>query len=511
MEKLLAKISIDLQSPAVYEVIKAQQNDVDTRIVEVTITNNGDIYSLNGIDVIKFEGHRGDFSSFIEPCSFVSNIVTIKLNENLLAQSGLCEGRVVMYDTSNSEILSTPSIKISVQKDPCLDKENVSEDSINIVDQLILELENEIKDFTDHISDTDIHFTNEEKEEIHHELNDLQLKVENIETDVDKLKEDATPDNIVLYANDGEVVDIPEINNGGAPISITVDSELSETSKNPVQNKVVTQKLNEVFQSVSDGKSLIASAITDMGVKTDADATFEEMAQNIGKIAGGGATLNDVLILKLWSDGKLSIVSKIELSVDIDLTKIDSSVPCTSISYIDKNRFDLYGDFTNVTSIIINTLSGFFYDENISSTNNIDINSNPLEFITADEKICSIQGRDFFKTHDGLAIGGYIYSEWHSEEYHHGLNATAPILISETEEGCSYYYSQGISTAISSIVYDKDGKTYYISGNQFIQSGNITSSSGRGLKINEIQEIRDAVNNGREFIFAILDYYYGYI
>lgn len=290
-----------------------------------------------------------------------------------------------------------------------------------------------------------------------------------------------------------------------------VDDQLSTTSTNPVQNKVITAKLNEVFQSVSNGKGLIASAITDMGVDTDAEATFEVMAENIKAIeSGGGATLNDVLILKLWSDYKLTLVSKIELSVDIDLTKINSSVPCTSISYTNKNRFELYGDFTNVTSIIINTLSGFFYDETISSTNNIDFDSNPLEFMTAGEKICSILGRDFFKTYDGLAIGGYIYSEWYSE-YHHMLNATAPILISETEEGCAYHYGQGTTTAISSFVYDKDGKTYYVGGNGAIQAGDITSSSGRGLKINDIQEIRDAVNNGRDFLFAILDYYYGCI
>lgn len=69
--------------------------------------------------------------------------------------------------------------------------------------------------------------------------------------------------------------------------SVEVDSELSTTSENPVQNKVVTQKLNEVFQSVSNGKSLIASAITDKGIVTLNDATFEEMALNIARIPRG--------------------------------------------------------------------------------------------------------------------------------------------------------------------------------------------------------------------------------
>lgn len=75
-------------------------------------------------------------------------------------------------------------------------------------------------------------------------------------------------------------------------LNVEVDSELSTTSTNPVQNKVITQKLNEVFQSVSSGKSLIASAITDKGVITRSDATFETMADNISQIVQGDVTIN---------------------------------------------------------------------------------------------------------------------------------------------------------------------------------------------------------------------------
>lgn len=37
-------------------------------------------------------------------------------------------------------------------------------------------------------------------------------------------------------------------------------------------------------KSVSDGKSAIASAITEMGVSTESDATFTTMANNIGSL-----------------------------------------------------------------------------------------------------------------------------------------------------------------------------------------------------------------------------------
>lgn len=57
----------------------------------------------------------------------------------------------------------------------------------------------------------------------------------------------------------------------------------------------------ELFQSVSDGKSAVAAAITDKGVTTAADATFQQMAANIGQIQTGTdtsdatATAGDIL------------------------------------------------------------------------------------------------------------------------------------------------------------------------------------------------------------------------
>lgn len=45
--------------------------------------------------------------------------------------------------------------------------------------------------------------------------------------------------------------------------------------------------IKEVFQSVSEGKSILASAITDKGVPTDASETFQGMAENILAIVSG--------------------------------------------------------------------------------------------------------------------------------------------------------------------------------------------------------------------------------
>jgi hypothetical protein len=65
--------------------------------------------------------------------------------------------------------------------------------------------------------------------------------------------------------------------------------------------------IKEVFQSVGDGKSLIASAITGKGVNTDAMAAFSEMAENIWKIKAEGAVVGngvDLSMLLLKYDSK---------------------------------------------------------------------------------------------------------------------------------------------------------------------------------------------------------------
>ena len=58
----------------------------------------------------------------------------------------------------------------------------------------------------------------------------------------------------------------------------------------------LSDELDECFQSVSDGKSLVASAITDKGINTTADATFETMANNIANIQAVKTTAPKITI-----------------------------------------------------------------------------------------------------------------------------------------------------------------------------------------------------------------------
>lgn len=67
-------------------------------------------------------------------------------------------------------------------------------------------------------------------------------------------------------------------------IPVTVPGLFISTNWEPVN---IVDELKTCFQYVSDGKTLIASAIIDMGVQTEATETFEQMANNIRSIHTG--------------------------------------------------------------------------------------------------------------------------------------------------------------------------------------------------------------------------------
>ena len=70
---------------------------------------------------------------------------------------------------------------------------------------------------------------------------------------------------------------------GQTPTASNVTYNNSQTSS-IITGTNVQQAIDQLFTSVSNGKGLIASAITDKGVSTSANDTFQQMATNIGSI-----------------------------------------------------------------------------------------------------------------------------------------------------------------------------------------------------------------------------------
>lgn len=100
------------------------------------------------------------------------------------------------------------------------------------------------------------------------------------------------PENVVT-AEGGASMTFP-LDLGDGPHTITFEDEeepsLTAEDIEYSETQTVKDAIDGLKSSVSSGKSLIASAITDRGVTTAQDATFAQMAENIGQISGGSDT-----------------------------------------------------------------------------------------------------------------------------------------------------------------------------------------------------------------------------
>ena len=77
------------------------------------------------------------------------------------------------------------------------------------------------------------------------------------------------------------------LNSGDTAGTLQRDTGWKKVCTDETRLTTVETQVSELFQSVSDGKTLVANAITGKGVSTSTTATFATMATNIGKISGG--------------------------------------------------------------------------------------------------------------------------------------------------------------------------------------------------------------------------------
>lgn len=109
-------------------------------------------------------------------------------------------------------------------------------------------------------------------------------------------------------------------------------------------NKVLSAEQGKLlFQSVSNGKQLVASAITDKGVQTDATAEFSVMADNIKSISssGGGISDDDKLKIKRITNYLINAFNNInKCGVYIDADALNSESLIKTDGNIDLNELE---------------------------------------------------------------------------------------------------------------------------------------------------------------------------
>lgn len=284
--------------------------------------------------------------------------------------------------------------------------------------------------------------------------------------------------------------------------------------------KTVETRLNEVFQSVSNGKSLIASAITDKGIATAADATFQVMADNIGKISvSGSAEVNNPLSMIGKYNFKSKIVLADGLSADnIAITKDSTNIQITSVAKIDDTRFKVTGDFSAISAgdvIKVQTNPGFFFDSNLRSISDVSVVLGDTRFKIDNPELAST-----IKLGDCIT-GYYAYSAKQPTDDYWALGMFAKtqgfivvIVVSTISEYAYAVTSNYINTPFgepSSLVYD-DGETYYF--NTGIYGAQATGFDTITNNIVPIYKVDDPkfTNNVQGWTYMakkLLDFYFG--
>ena len=127
----------------------------------------------------------------------------------------------------------------------------------------------------------------------------------------------------------------------------TVGNIINDTGwkKTPSEDRVAELEadVNELFQSVSSGKTLVANAITGKGVSTSTTATFATMATNIGKISGGYKEETKSLIVTSNSNGIEALPFTFSANVIAVKKIVAPSDSCYIVPQTSKDMFTING------------------------------------------------------------------------------------------------------------------------------------------------------------------------
>lgn len=301
------------------------------------------------------------------------------------------------------------------------------------------------------------------------------------------------PDNIVLHAEDGEVVELPT----AAPINlIEVDTELSETSENPVQNKVIATKLNEIAQSTGGGNASEIYSKTEQKIGTWIDGrTLYSCTYHIESLPGanesitfGSRKYHKIISFEGFASHK-------EVDWFFPLPYINASnekIIIDSVTDGDENKCIRITATTDRSDVEAWVTVKYTAVER-------DTDGKPeLEFSTAGEAIVTAYSRTYYKTTNDFAIGGYAkMGDWYG-----------PWLISKVPEGTQYYSSNG-SNYTPPLSFEYEGETwYYSTGHSAYSNVDLSQVTGRALYLNDIEFIADKLVNNDINMKAILDYYF---
>ncbi len=263
-------VIIDLSNESKNKVpqVTFNRNDINTSIIAVKITNNGLDVDLSNktVDIyIKKPDGKKVFNS-MQVVDAEQGILFIELPTQALTAAGTCS--VELRIQADNEVRIPASFTYNV-----ID---------SIIDDSAIESTNEFSALTDKI--------NEVNKIIEEGIGGIEGPQGPAGPKGDAFTyDDFTQEQLEALRGPQGSAGKDGVNGEQGPVGPKGDR--GETGpQGPKGDAGLTQEERDfLFQSVSNGKTAIAAAITDKGVETAADATFNAMAENIRAIKSGGS------------------------------------------------------------------------------------------------------------------------------------------------------------------------------------------------------------------------------
>lgn len=124
MEKIVSKISLDMMKPGSVPLIHAVQGECNTRIVELSLTCEGEAWQIpeNTILAVRYGkpdqtgGYYDTLPDGTRACSCVGNVVTITLAPQMFSAAGFVNAQLEMLQ--EDQLLATFSFHLQVEANP---------------------------------------------------------------------------------------------------------------------------------------------------------------------------------------------------------------------------------------------------------------------------------------------------------------------------------------------------------------------------------------------------------
>lgn len=248
----IQNITLDIMNNHIFNYAYSKQYD-QGRIIKFKVVDGGKPVDLTNVTAI-FQAKKPDGTVIYNSCQkdVDNNLLLVDIDEQMTVCAGKIDYQIQLVE--GEDILTTVTGHIKINESVVHPDDVISSSEFNALSDALIQVN---KGYAFYLEEVKTYM-----EEI---KNYATVKVSN---------EEPTEQSVALWINpdSNEEINVPEV----------LDNEIS--SEDTWSSAKINSEINKLKKSVSDGKSLIASAITAKGIETENDATYETMAENINNI-----------------------------------------------------------------------------------------------------------------------------------------------------------------------------------------------------------------------------------